>query len=324
LTKNLFFGLVWSRNLDKNAFTAEKPSIKRGLPVEKKAVLKAALISVLLFSAVAGTQLAFLARANPYRQTWEEEGEVAPPEGTLPPAILILSPKNNTAYASNNVSLTFNVRMPESNNVALSVREIYYRASWQQLQKVSVNLDSPEYNLPQISINLTDVPEGPRWLTVYATAKGFAHWTRNVTKGMQRIHYYVSYNEIIGCSMVNFTIDTTPPIVSALSVDNKTYCTSNVTLNVMVNEPVSQVIYSLDGQGNVSVAGNTTLTDLAEGKHNLTVCVLDSAGNTGNSETTYFSVDIPEPFPKTLEIASVVVVAVIVSGLLVNFKKHKW
>jgi hypothetical protein len=30
LTKNLCCGLVWSRNLDKNAFTTEKTHIKQG------------------------------------------------------------------------------------------------------------------------------------------------------------------------------------------------------------------------------------------------------------------------------------------------------
>jgi hypothetical protein len=71
----------------------------------------------------------------------------------------------------------------------------------------------------------------------------------------------VSY-KLTGSSMVNFTIDTTPTIISALSVKNKTYFTSNVTLNVIVNEPVSQVSYSLDGQEKENIAGNTTLTNL--------------------------------------------------------------
>jgi len=47
---------VWSRNLDKNAFTAEKTRIKQGLPVEKKPLLATAFILALLTSAVAGAQ----------------------------------------------------------------------------------------------------------------------------------------------------------------------------------------------------------------------------------------------------------------------------
>jgi hypothetical protein len=292
--------------------------------VEKKKLLTTAFISMLLLSVVLVALFVNFGRANPFLHTWEKEGEVSPPAGTMPPEILILSPTNKTAYASNNVSLTFNVSIPESNNVSSSINEIYYRASWQQLKKTSVNLKSPKYNLPQISINLTDVPEGPRWLEVYATAEGgFAHWTRNVTEGYHKIQYYVTYSEITSSSLVNFTIDTTPPIISALSVENKTYSTPNATLNVIVNEPISQVIYSLNGQRNVTAAGNTTLINLPEGEHNLTVYVSDTAGNTGNSKTVHFSVDVPEPFPTAPVAASGASIAVLGIGLLVYFKKRK-
>ncbi len=90
----------------------------------------------------------------------------------------------------------------------------------------------------------------------------------------------------------------------------------------MVNKHVSRVIYSLDGQRNVTVAGNTTLTDLTGGKHNLTVCVMDLAGNTGTSETVYFNVDIPEPFP-TIFVAVSVAIVVTGSGLFAAYYLRK-
>ncbi len=64
LTKTPRCGLVWSRNLDKNAFTAETAKYKQGLLVRKKTLLAAAFISALLISAVAGTQLANLGKAG--------------------------------------------------------------------------------------------------------------------------------------------------------------------------------------------------------------------------------------------------------------------
>lgn len=292
----------------------------------KKKALAAAFTLILLFSAVAATQFVSLGRANPYIRDWVEEGEVAPPNGTLPPTILILSPENGTAYASNNVLLTFNVSIPETNNVSLSISEIYYRASWEQLRNTYVDLEAlrvaNDYTLPaDFLVNLRGVPEGPRWLEVYATAKGFSHETRQEIKGIFFTQYYVSY-KIIGSSFVSFTVDTTPPSISTISVEDKTYYASNVELNVIVNEPVSQVIYGLDGQNNVAVTGNTTLTDLSEGEHDVTVCAIDSAGNKGNSETVPFSVEVPEPFPTTPAIASITSVAVIGLGLLVYFRKR--
>jgi hypothetical protein len=74
----------------------------------------------------------------------------------------------------------------------------------------------------------------------------------------------------------------------------------------------------LDGQENVTINANATLTGLSEGDHNLTVYATDEAGNVGASETIYFSI-----FPTTLAIA-VVTVAVIGIVLLVYFKKRKY
>jgi hypothetical protein len=122
--------------------------------------------------------------------------------------------------------------------------------------------------------------------------------------------------------MVNFTIDTIPPKVSILSLENKTYNGSNVPLDFVSNEPISQSTYSLDGWANVTFAGNTTLTELANGDHNVTVYAKDEAGNVGASETVWFSV--AEPFPVVLvTAASVATVAVVGAGLMVYFKKHK-
>jgi hypothetical protein len=100
------------------------------------------------------------------------------------------------------------------------------------------------------------------------------------------------------------------------------YKTSSVPLNFTVNETVSQITYCLDGQDNVTTSGNTTLTDLPNGDHNVTVYATDEFGNTGASETIYFKVDVP--FPTTLVAAlTVVSVFVIVVALTVYFKKRR-
>jgi hypothetical protein len=63
---------------------------------------------------------------------------------------------------------------------------------------------------------------------------------------------------------------------------------------------------------------------LLDGEHDLTLFAIDSAGNIGSSETLYFTVDVPEPFPVALvAAASVAAVVVVGVGLLVYFKKHK-
>ena len=121
------------------------------------------------------------------------------------------------------------------------------------------------------------------------------HVSGHEIEGIHYTTYFVIYN-ITSSSLVQFTVDTTAPRILSVSAENKTYFTSDVPLNVIVNEPVSQIIYSLDGQRNVTAAGNTTITELPEGEHNLPVTVLDTAGNTGNSAPIHFSVNAPEPF----------------------------
>lgn len=76
------------------------------------------------------------------------------------------------------------------------------------------------------------------------------------------------------------------------------------------------------------------MPELSYGSHNLTGYATYAAGNTGVSETVYFTISKEieakptpppdsEPFPADLVIASVVTSATAVGvGLLVYFKKH--
>jgi hypothetical protein len=104
-------------------------------------------------------------------------------------------------------------------------------------------------------------------------------------------------------------------------LENKTYYSTNVTLAFDVNEPTSEMNYCLDGL-NITLVGNTTLTQLSYGTHSLTVYATDFAGNTGASKTINFNIARePQPFLIILVIASVTTVAGI--GLIVYFKKRK-
>jgi hypothetical protein len=118
--------------------------------------------------------------------------------------------------------------------------------------------------------------------------------------------------------------DTVPPRIAIVSPENKVYNASSVPLAFLIYEASSSMSYSLDGQDNVAIAGNTTLSDLPNGAHNLTVYATDSAGNTGASETISFSVEVPEPFPVApVAAASVATIAAVSVALLVYFKKRK-
>ena len=175
------------------------------------------------------------------------------------------------------------------------------------------------------TLNLTGIPEGTHSVVVHARERGAYERYRYVSGFVTKV--YVTNFVIDGSSSVVFTVDLKPPTISVMSVKNKTYTTAHVPLNFTVNEPVSQITYSLDGQKNVTIAGNTTLTNLSYGEHNVTVYATDAAGNTGTSETIFFTIVEPEPeiepFPTILVVASVITVVFVGVGLQVYFKKHK-
>jgi hypothetical protein len=179
-------------------------------------------------------------------------------------------------------------------------------------------------------LNLTDIPDGNHSLTVYAREKG--RYYEDIPSPAREIVEMPGYSdfyipdfydfEILGSSSVFFTVDTTAPSVSVLSMKDTTFNASDVDLSFAVNEQTSRTAYSIDGNDNVTVVGNTTLAGLPVGVHNVTVYTWDEAGNVGVSETVYFTVT--EPFPVTLVVvASVASVAAISMSLLFYFKKRK-
>jgi hypothetical protein len=89
-----------------------------------------------------------------------------------------------------------------------------------------------------------------------------------------------------------------------------------------VNKPVNWTSYSLDGQDNVTITGNTTLSGLSNGLHNITVYAKDEFENMGASETVSFSVEAPFPI-MPVAAASVASIAVVSVALLIYFKKRK-
>jgi hypothetical protein len=118
-----------------------------------------------------------------------------------------------------------------------------------------------------------------------------------------------------------------PLALSILSPANTTYTTDDIPLTCIVDNRVlcklhAGVDYSLDGSGNRAyILGNTTLPSLPEGSHCVTVYAYDGTGNE-ISETVYFSVETPEPFPTVPVAAAIIAAVIVVAGLLVYFKRR--
>jgi len=104
----------------------------------------------------------------------------------------------------------------------------------------------------------------------------------------------------------------TPPKVSLTASVNEL----NASLVFTADKTLNWTGYSLDGHQNVTITGNTTLTGLPSGPHNITIYANDTYGNMGASETLTFS--IIEPFPvAAVSVVLAVIAAVVVAAVCV-------
>ena len=117
--------------------------------------------------------------------------------------------------------------------------------------------------------------------------------------------------------------DHAPPKITVLSPTNQTYNKSSILLVYSSDKPLNWTSYSLDKQENITINGNSTITALTSGLHNITVFGNDTFGNIGASQSMTFTI-APEPFP-TLPAAAVssALATVISVGLIVYFKKYR-
>lgn len=299
----------------------------------KRKCVTAALFGLLFFSLIIAPFFVCLVRADPlYIMTLPTPLGTRWSDGvTKPPVILISAPENNTLFAEDSISLSINVSVGESTSADLKyIGEVYYTSDWQTNETIIYsnpprNPDAFYYTSnPQIgkiygTVNLTGIPDGNHSLVVYAKEMGtYYAYTDHWANGYDW-EYYWNF-KISASSSIFFTVDTTAPCIVVLSMQNTTFNSSDVDLNFTVNEQTSRTSYSLDGNVNRTIAGNTTLTALPFGDHNLTVYAWDPAGNVGASETITFT--IAEPFP-TVAVAAGATVTAVGAVLLVYFKKHK-
>jgi len=215
--------------------------------------------------------------------------------------------------------------------------------TWWHVESVATGLT---FNPPTISILLpenktypaNDVPltfmasEPVSWIGYSLDGAVNVTITDNttLTNLLDGTHYVIVFaNDTAGnmgsSNIVYFTIDTVFPSIEILSPENETYTSSSVSLSFAVDEATSWVGYSLDGQANVTITGNTTLSDLSNGSHSLIVYAKDASGNPGASETMYFTIEIEqgEPFPIWILVTIPVIIAIVLAFVVYLLKSKK-
>lgn len=230
--------------------------------------------------------------------------------------IRILSPLSMT-YNSSSILLSFSGEAYCS--FEIEIGDVGYSLDNGEIKRVTNIAVGSQVSIPAINIIttrvtytggvfLSNLSDGTHIITVYRGNQN------------QRKERY----DVFAYSNATFSVDTAAPEISVQSPQNKTYDLANVTLNFTVSEAAPQVSYVLDGEEGFPFEGNMTLTGLIDGEHNVTVYATDLAGNAGASETVYFTVKVPDPFPIVPVLVASAITAVVVGvGLLVYFKKHK-
>jgi peptide/nickel transport system substrate-binding protein len=145
-----------------------------------------------------------------------------------------------------------------------------------KVQKVSVELT------PYIPLFLSD--------DTHAIRKEWVNYTF-VPGGI-----FTSMNRLTMINIYEATPEILPPTIIVLSPANATYDTRNVSLIFTVDKATSWIGYRLDGAANVTITGNTTITNIPYGSHKVVVYANDTYGNMGTSNTVYFViVSVPAP-----------------------------
>lgn len=165
------------------------------------------------------------------------------------------------------------------------------------------NVTSVNYNVVyQDSTSLTIQTEksAGNWICIpvndpFNNQKSILEIQRSDGKTINPQNYWMANGQILILDDPgeNYTIlyNSTPaPAVTVISPQNQTYNNSSIPLifSVLNYSSISWIGYSLDGQSNVTIAGNSTL-NVGEGAHNVVVFVNDTYGNSGSSQAVYFN-----------------------------------
>ena len=143
----------------------------------------------------------------------------------------------------------------------------------------------------------------------------------NLTEGAHNVTIYAndSLGNMGSSNTVFFSVDTLPPNIMILLPQNQSYDATDIQLTFYVNENVTFLAYSLDGQENVEIIGNITLPALSNGGHRLTLYATDDLGNSAE-KTISFNI---APFPVVAVVAVVAIVTIALAAGYLFFNRRK-
>ncbi len=148
--------------------------------------------------------------------------------------------------------------------------------------------------------------------------------------GNSRWLYFTTSLSVDNHSSISITIngtvtpDVDAPVIDVVSPEARLYRNDSVPLDFMMDETPAWIGYSLDGQANVTIQGNTTLSGLSNIAHSIAVFANDTAGNMGSSYTVVFAVDLPQSsIWLILGIVSIAAIAIVITVMVFLRRRKK-
>ena len=211
----------------------------------------------------------------------------------------ITSPSNRT-YISNLLTLNVTITAIVASNIRISMT---YSLDGMINNTIPLITHSRENSFQATitgSVILPALSYGSHNVTVFAK-----HTINNELVHLDKNTVYFTRSDMIPPD------ELIPPIISNISLENKTYTTAEVLLSFNIDKTVSWMAYCIDNQKNITLVGlydpnvwgrqfNKTIKGLAEGSHSLVVYANNTAGISGASEKVQFTVrtnsdhEIPE------------------------------
>ena len=244
----------------------------------------------------------------------------APAPANSNPIIKITSPKENATYTNGTINVCFTVTGSNDPSFVDMSLNGWYKGDWMNSSERAYGEVGIYYRIPiflQYNFDVTGIPFGEH--SLWITASGRADFIKNNSP----IPKYLC--SLASTLCVNFSVRSNPIITFPLS-QNCTFTDSSFPLNFTVDHSVTEMTYSLDKQESVPISGNTTLTDLPNGQHNVTVYATDEFGYTGASGTLFFNVDAPDApeFPVVPVVALIAAASIVACvGVLVLKRKYR-
>jgi hypothetical protein len=222
--------------------------------------------------------------------------------------ISIVSPANQT-YSSQPLllNITFKSFLDSSKaNITIAYSIDGEANSTINTEAIPVPLGVQSYYVMNGFATLREMPEGTHYITVYGKYE------------FPMVYHGVAYDNRTICLTIN---DGNPPVITLLSVENKTYSQSNLQINFRTDESTAWTGFCLDKNANATVTENLTLTELSPGSHTLTLYANDTAGNMGKSETVCFT--IARPFPTLPTLAGMTIATIAKSAIFLRHGKNQ-